>query len=62
MIKKEIDTKLAAQLLIAIYTDIATQLIIGCDELEVHEYWSRAVSAILGDCNEFRNDRETKGK
>ena len=27
-----------------------------------HEYWNRAVSAILGDCNEFRNDREIKGK
>ncbi|HXY87409.1 MAG TPA: TetR/AcrR family transcriptional regulator [Candidatus Acidoferrales bacterium] len=62
MIKKEIDTKLAAQLLTAIYTDITTQLIIGCNESEVHEYWNRAVSAILGDCNEFRNDRETKGK
>jgi AcrR family transcriptional regulator len=62
MIKKEIDTKLAAQLITAIFTDIATQLIIGCEESKVHEYWNRSVSAILGDYNEFRNDRETKGK
>ncbi|HMK54361.1 MAG TPA: TetR/AcrR family transcriptional regulator [Methanobacteriaceae archaeon] len=48
LFQKEIDSLLVAQLLTAIYTDIATQLIIGCDELKVREYWIRSVSTIIG--------------
>jgi hypothetical protein len=53
MIKKEIDTKLAAQLITAIITDITSQLIIGCDESEIKEYWNRSITAILGDYTKF---------
>lgn len=53
-IKKEIDTKLAAQLITAIITDVTSQLVLGCDESEIHEYWNRSISAILGDYSKFR--------
>lgn len=38
----------AAQLLIAIYTDLSTQLILGYPDSEVHQWWSRCVEAVLG--------------
>ncbi len=53
-IKKEIDTKLAAQLITALITDVTSQLVLGCDESEIHEYWNRSISAILGDYSKFR--------
>jgi AcrR family transcriptional regulator len=55
MIKKEIDTELAAQLIIAIITDVTSQLIMGCDETEIHEFWDRSISAVLGDYSKFNN-------
>ncbi|MGA2675649.1 MAG: TetR/AcrR family transcriptional regulator [Methanobacterium sp.] len=53
IIKKEIDTTFAAQLIIAIITDVTSQLIMECDETEIHEYWDRSISAFLGDYNKF---------
>ena len=50
MIRSELDTSLASGLLAGVYTDVAVQLIIGCPELEVVEYWKRSVvRATLGD-------------
>jgi AcrR family transcriptional regulator len=52
-IRKEIDVDMASRLLTAVFTDIASQLIIGCRESELAPYWRRSVSAILGDYREF---------
>lgn len=51
LLKKEIDPVFTAQLLMAIFTDIITQLIIGCDESEVLEYMKKSLSAVLDDKN-----------
>lgn len=48
LLKKELDPVFAGQLLMAIYTDIITQLIIGCDESKVFEYYKKSLSTILG--------------
>lgn len=48
LLKKEIDPIFAGQLLMAVYMDIITQLIIGCDESKVFDYYKNALSMILG--------------
>lgn len=48
LINKEINPAYAAQLIMALYTDIITQLIIGCDESKVLEYYKKSLSTILG--------------
>ncbi len=48
LLKKEIDPVFASQLILAIYTDVVTQLIIGCDESKVFEYYKKSLSTILG--------------
>lgn len=47
LLKKEVDPVFAAQLLMAIYTDITTQLIIGCDESKVFEYYKNSLSTLF---------------
>lgn len=46
-IRKDIDAGTIAQLLTAIYSDIAMQLIIGIDITRIHESWKNSISAVL---------------
>ncbi len=46
-IRTDVDANTLAQNLMALSTDITMQLVIGIDELKVHENWIRSVSAIL---------------
>jgi AcrR family transcriptional regulator len=46
-IRDDIPAANIAQLLIAVYNDIAIQLIIGIDRTKVHESWKNSLSTIL---------------
>jgi AcrR family transcriptional regulator len=46
-IRDDIPAENIAQLLIAVYNDIAIQLIIGIDRTKVHESWKNSLSTIL---------------
>lgn len=46
-IKKDIDAPILAQILTALYTDVATQLLIGIDNKKVHEKWTKSIITIL---------------
>lgn len=48
LLKKEIGPMFTSQLLMAICTDVITQLIIGCDEPKVREYYKKSISTIFG--------------
>ena len=47
LIRKDINADVLAQILTAIYTDVATQLLIGMDKTEVHENWEKSVNFIF---------------
>ena len=47
IIRSETDAGVLAQILTALYTDVATQLLIGIDSKKVHEKWIKSVTAIL---------------
>ncbi len=46
-IRKDIDAGVLAQILTALYTDVASQLLIGIDNEKVHEKWIKSINAIL---------------
>jgi len=46
-IRNDLNTGVIAQIITALYTDVATQLLIGIDKAEVHENWTRSLSTIL---------------
>ena len=46
-VREDIDANFLAQILTGLYTDVATQLLIGLDNEEVHENWIKSVQAIL---------------
>ncbi len=46
-IRNDIDAETIAQLLMAIYSDIAMQLIIGVDITQVHEFWKNSISTVI---------------
>jgi AcrR family transcriptional regulator len=46
-IRNDTDADILAQILTALYTDVATQLLIGIDSKKVHEKWIKSVAAIL---------------
>ena len=54
-IRDDIPAENIAQLLIAVYNDIAIQLIIGIDRTKVHESWKNSLSTIL---EENHNDQQ----
>jgi len=47
MIRDDVDPRILARLVTALYTDIAMQLIMGFNKSEVHEAWNESLSAIL---------------
>ncbi len=49
IIKKDIKPDLLAQILTGMYTDAATQLLIGLDNEVVHEKWLKSVKALFSD-------------
>lgn len=46
-IRDDLDASVLAQILTGLYTDAATQLLIGIDKANVHETWKKSVAAIL---------------
>lgn len=46
-IRNDTDAGILAQILTALYTDVATQLLIGIDSKKIHEKWIKSVTAIL---------------
>ena len=46
-IRDDLDTSMLAQILTGLYTDAATQLLVGINKAKVHETWKKAVTAIL---------------
>lgn len=46
-IKDDLEADALAQILTGLYTDAATQLLIGIDKAKVHENWKKSVTAIL---------------
>lgn len=46
-IRDDLDTSILAQILTGLYTDAATQILVGIDKAKVHETWKKAVIAIL---------------
>jgi AcrR family transcriptional regulator len=46
-IRKDINASTLAQLLNAIYTDLAVQIIIGIERTRIHENWNNSMSAVL---------------
>ena len=46
-IRDDLDATVLTHILTALYTDVATQLLIGIDKEKVHETWKKAVAAIL---------------
>jgi len=59
-IRKEIDVNLATRILTAIYSDIASQLVIGRSEADLEEYWKRSVRALLVDFRELERREEPR--
>lgn len=47
MIRNDVDANTLAQNLMALFTDITMQLVIGIDESKVHETWKKSIAAIL---------------
>ena len=47
MIKKNLEASVLAQILTGLYTDVATQLLIGNNKTKVYENWRKAVKTIL---------------
>jgi len=47
MIRDDVDPRILARLVTALYTDIAMQLIMGFNKSEVRETWDKSLSAIL---------------
>ena len=47
LIKKDINADVLTQILTALYTDVATQLLIGIDKTEVHKNWKKSVQFIF---------------
>lgn len=48
-IRDDVDASILAQILTGIYTDSATQLLIGIDKTKVHENWMKSVSMIFNN-------------
>jgi hypothetical protein len=46
-IRDDLDASVLAQILTGLYTDAATQLLIGIDKSKVHKNWKKSVVAIL---------------
>ena len=46
-IRDDLDAAILAQILTGLYTDAATQLLVGIDKKKVHETWKKSVVAIL---------------
>ena len=46
-IRNDTDAGILAQILTALYTDVATQLLIGIDNKKVHEKWIKSITVIL---------------
>jgi len=46
-VREDIGADLLAQILTGLYTDVASQLLIGLDNEKVHENWIKSVKAIL---------------
>lgn len=46
-IRRDKDAYILAQILTALYTDVATQLLIGIDDKKVHEKWIKSITAVL---------------
>jgi len=55
-IRNDINAVTIAQLLTAIYSDIAMQLIIGMDITKVHESWKNSISTII-EKNNYDNQK-----
>jgi len=53
LINNEVEIKVLAQILTGLYTDVATQLLIGNNKSEIHEKWKESISAIIGNENNF---------
>jgi AcrR family transcriptional regulator len=47
IIKNNLDANVLAQILTGLYTDVATQLLIGNDKTKVYENWKKAVTTIM---------------
>jgi AcrR family transcriptional regulator len=48
IIRTDVDSRILAQLLDALFTGIWANLIMGYDNAEVHETWIRSISVVLG--------------
>ena len=46
-IREDLEASILAQILTGLYTDAATQLLVGIDKTKVHETWKKSVAAIL---------------
>jgi Transcriptional regulator len=46
-IRNDLEASILAQILTGLYTDAATQLLIGIDEAKVHKNWKKSVAAVL---------------
>jgi AcrR family transcriptional regulator len=49
IINNNLEASVLAQILTGIYTDVATQLLIGIDKTKVHENWKKSVAKIMGN-------------
>lgn len=47
LIDDKIDTKVLAQILTGLYTDVTTQLLIGKNKSTVYENWKKSVAAVM---------------
>ncbi|MGO9387243.1 MAG: TetR/AcrR family transcriptional regulator [Methanobacterium sp.] len=47
IIRYDVDANILAQLLMALSMDISMQLVIGFDEVKIHEKWTKSLQAIL---------------
>lgn len=50
-IREDIEAEVLAQVITALYTDVATQLLIGIENEEVHEKWIKSINVILKNSN-----------
>jgi len=61
-IRKDIDALTIAQLITAVYSDIAMQLIIGIDITKVYEFWKNSISAITKKNDNDYDQQKTLNK
>jgi AcrR family transcriptional regulator len=48
IIRKDVDAYVLANLILALYWEMTTQLVAGFDQAKVHETWDKALAVILG--------------